>query len=137
MIEPVTTFKIELGIAAHNILSQTMLANRSVTETIQRGIERAFADVGTDVQFENLIYEATKKEILAVTRQAASDWNMRHKVTEAVRKAVEEKIDKFALEWAEQIVSKLDPSSEKKRSKINPYDLGAVGKELEKTKRRS
>ena len=107
-MEPLATIRLELGINAQRLISQFQTNNKQLEEVVTKGVERALKEVLEDDNFENIVVATVKEEIMQTVKNAASDWNVRHKIHEAISKAVEKKIDNAAAAWADKALKNLD-----------------------------
>lgn len=107
-MEPLATIRLELGINAQRIISQFQTNNQLLEDVISKGIERALKEVLEENNFEDIVVQTTKEEILNTVKNAVADWSVRHKIQTAVSKAVEKKIDAVADLWAEQALKNLE-----------------------------
>lgn len=109
-MEQLATIRLELGINAQRLISQFQTNNQQLEDVITKGVERALKELIDNENFENIVCETVKDEIMKTVLRAASDWNVRHKINEAISKAIEKKIDNAANAWADKALKNLNES---------------------------
>lgn len=106
-MDSLATIKVDLGINAQRFVGQFMSNNKQLEEVISKGIDRALTELLTEENFEQIIVDNTKSEIMQVMKNAVSDWSVQYKLKEAVGKAVEKKIQLVADDWAEKALKNI------------------------------
>lgn len=106
----VTTLRLELGISADRLVSQVMIDNRQLEETltagIKKGIEELFAN-GAD-GFEKMVAQQVKEEVLNTIKEASRAYALKHKIHEAIFNQLDERVNAIAKDWGDKLLTQLD-----------------------------
>ncbi len=106
-MENLATIRFELGINAQRLIAQYQSNNQDLEAVIAKGIERAFNEMLQDDNFEDHLVSVVKKEVGETLKKAVADWSIRHKIQDAIAKAIEGKIDTLATDWADKALKNI------------------------------
>jgi len=108
-MDNLSTIRLELGINAQKIISQSMLYSENLDDSISKGIELGLSElVESDDAFQRMIAEAFKQEIRNTITRVANDWHMRHRLQETISAVIDKRLTSVAESWAEKLFSSLD-----------------------------
>lgn len=102
------TLRIDLGINAQKIMSQMQIHNEDLEKQIEKGLNLGLADILADDSFVQHVREHCKKEMQETVNRAMLSWETRGKIQKMIEEKIGLKINEFADQIAEKIVSVLE-----------------------------
>lgn len=99
--------KLELDISAQRIMSHLKVQNELLEDTIQKGIESAIKEFIEDSNFELLIKNKAKEEILAVVEKIIMPYEIKGKIEKAITAKIEDRITEYADKISEQLINSI------------------------------
>lgn len=100
--------RFELGINAQKFIQQVQLYHGTIEEQIGKGIELALNDLCEGDNFVQSVREATKLELSKIVNKAFFSWQTQSKIEKLVAEKISQKIEKYADDIAEKIISALN-----------------------------
>lgn len=109
---PTVALKIEMGIAAQQIVAQSQLMNGTLDDAIVQGLEKAIDEMGDN--FSDIVCEAFKETLHRTIATSVNSWNIKAKVEKIIDEKMGQKIEALAERWADQALKNIGPSIESK-----------------------
>lgn len=100
---------IELDISAQKILHSLQLYNETLEAQVKAGLELGIQELINEDDFIRTVADATKLQIRKMITDACNDWQLRHRLQDAVTKSIDNNIDLLAKDWADKVTKNLEP----------------------------
>ena len=106
------TLRIDLDVAAQEIMQNVQLHNREIEQQIEKGIQLAMDNLAKDDAFVDMVRIATEKEVETVFRRAIMGYEFQNRITKVLHEKAGAAIDKYSNDLADKITEtlKLQPS---------------------------
>lgn len=106
-MDSLATIRMELGINAQQIMSHFKTNNQHLEEVVTKGIERGLKELLEDDNFETIIADSVKKEVISSINKAVMSWETKDKIFKAINDKIGEKIGQYADQIAEEVTKNL------------------------------
>lgn len=108
MMDGMTTLKIELGISAQKLTQNMMVNNQMLEESIGKAIQKGLDEFCEQENFQDIIKDQTKKELLGIVERQLFSWDIQQKLQSAIKESIEVKLKEHADQIAKKLIDVLD-----------------------------
>lgn len=101
------SLKIELDVAGSKVIHQLALHNADMEKAIESGVKAALDELTADGNFELLVKNQMKENILNLVQKSLHSYEIQAKLSKAFYSALEGKIEEYANGVAEKFIKQL------------------------------
>lgn len=106
------SMQLALNIDAQRFIQQIQIQNQLLEDEVQKGLDRAFAELSKEGTIEKMIQEAVKKNVMDSFSRWIFQNDIRKKIEKQITEKLSAKIDKYTDELVDKIAAEMNLSKD-------------------------